>query len=109
MGGFRVYHSKRFDSELSNFDKEFQDRVDKIEDNLMVNPYAGDPIGTKWFREKRINGKRVYFLIYENLDSVLMVAISDKKDQQKVINTIKLLLDFFREEIVNLVNKEDLT
>lgn len=28
-----------------------------------------------------------------------MVAISEKKDQQKVINTIRLLFDFLRDEL----------
>lgn len=32
-----------------------------------------------------------------------MVAISEKKDQQKVINTIRLLFDFFRNEIEKLI------
>ncbi len=36
-----------------------------------------------------------------------MVAIRDKKDQQKVINTIRLLLDFFKEEIENLAKNKD--
>jgi hypothetical protein len=34
-----------------------------------------------------------------------MAGISDKKDQQKVINTIRLLMDFFRNELENLVKK----
>jgi len=38
-----------------------------------------------------------------------MIAISEKKDQQKVINTIRLMLDFFREEIGDLTDKEDST
>jgi len=38
-----------------------------------------------------------------------MVAISEKKDQQKVINTIKLLMDLFRNELENLLNKKDIT
>ena len=37
-----------------------------------------------------------------------MIVISEKKNQQKVINTIRLLLDFFKEELKNLVNKENL-
>lgn len=32
-----------------------------------------------------------------------MVGISDKKNQQRVINTIWLLLDNFKDEIRNLV------
>ena len=38
-----------------------------------------------------------------------MVGISDKKDQQKVINTIKLLLDLFKRELGNLIDKDKLT
>jgi hypothetical protein len=33
------------------------------------------------------------------------VAISEKKDQQKVINTIRLLFEFFREEIENSLKR----
>ncbi len=36
-----------------------------------------------------------------------MVAISSKKDQQKVINTIRLLFDFFRHEIERLIDKDN--
>jgi len=38
-----------------------------------------------------------------------MVAISGKKDQQKVINTIRLFLDSLREEIEDFVNEKDIT
>lgn len=106
MKRYKVYHSERFDKELIKFDKNFQDRVDKIEEQLVENPYAGSPLGVAWFREKRYEKYRIYYLIYEDLESVFMVAISEKKDQQKIINTIKLLLDFFREEIEKLVSDE---
>jgi len=36
-----------------------------------------------------------------------MVAISSKKDQQKTINTIRLFLEFFREEIEKLVRENN--
>jgi len=103
---YRVYHSAKFDRELSKYDIEFQRRVDNIEDQLVDNPYTGDPLGVKWFREKRHDKYRIYYLIYEDLDSVFMVAISEKKDQQKVINTVWLLLEFFREELRRLIDKD---
>ena len=40
--------------------------------------------------------KRVYFLIYEDLKLVLLVATSGKKDQQATIDHIKNNLDEFR-------------
>ena len=39
------------------------------------------------------------------MKAVYMVGISEKKDQQKVINTIWLLLDNFRDEIMSILKK----
>ena len=104
MRKYKIFHSQRFDKELLKFNRFFQDCVDKIEDQLVENPYAGNPLGVRWFREKRIGKCRIYYLIYDYLESVFMVAVSEKKDQQKVINTIRLLFDYFKEEIENLVS-----
>ncbi|MBS3088931.1 hypothetical protein J4402_04105 [Candidatus Pacearchaeota archaeon] len=73
----------------------------------MFNPEYGTPLGTRWFRESRFENYRIYYLIYEDLQAVYMAAISGKKDQQKTINTIKLFLEFFREEVEKLVNRDD--
>ncbi len=49
----------------------------------------GKPLaGLKFFREVRINGKRLYFLIYNTNLIILIVAISNKKTQQATINKI---------------------
>lgn len=42
-------------------------------------------------------------VLYDELKAVYLVGISAKKDQQRVINTIWLLLDYFKDEIRNLV------
>ncbi len=106
---YKIYHSSRFDRELAKFDSDFQARVDKIEDQLIENPYTRDHLSIKWFREKRIGKYRIYYLIYDDIKAVFMVAISEKKDQQRVINTIRLLFEFFRKEIESLIDKEDAT
>tara|TARA_Y100000034_G_C6713417_1_gene315254 strand:+ start:174 stop:503 length:330 start_codon:yes stop_codon:yes gene_type:complete len=108
MRKYKLYHSSRFDRELSKLTKEFQQRIDKIEDQLINNPYIGKPLNLKWFREKKLEKYRIYYLIYDNLNAIFMVAISDKKDQQKVINTIRLLLEFFRKELDTLIDRKDL-
>lgn len=109
MKRYKVYHSGRFDRELNKLDKSIQDRVDKIEDSLVENPYTGDRLGVNWFREKRYEKYRFYYLIYDDLDAVFMTAISEKKDQQKVINTIRLLFDFFRDELLKLIDRDKIT
>ena len=42
------------------------------------------------------------------MNAVFMVAISDKNDQQKVINTIKFLFDLLKDEITKLISEDKL-
>ena len=107
MVDYKIYRSPSFQKEVLKYNKFFQDRIDKIENKLKSNPNYGNPLGTKWFRETRFEGYRVYYLVYENLKAVYMVAISSKKDQQRTINTLKLFLEFFSEEIKKLVEEDD--
>ncbi len=103
--GFAVFHSDTFDKLLQGFPKDFKVWVDKMEDQLVENPYVGDPIRVPWFREKKKGKCRIYYLIYDDVNAVYLVGISEKKDQQRVINTIWLFLDNFKDEIRNLVRK----
>tara|TARA_B100000315_G_C14468289_1_gene537070 strand:+ start:878 stop:1099 length:222 start_codon:yes stop_codon:yes gene_type:complete len=49
---------------------------------------VGKPLRFDWFREKKFGDKRLYYLIYQNLKRVLLVAFGSKKDQQKIIDHI---------------------
>jgi len=109
MKQYKIYHSERFDKELEKFDQTFKKRVDNIENQLVNNPYSGDSLSVYWFREKRYGKYRIYYIIYDDLDSVIMVAISEKNNQQKIINTIRLSLHLFREEMKFLIDKDRLT
>lgn len=80
--------------------------LDNIEDQLVENPYVGDPIKVHWFREKKHSKFRVYYLIYEETKAVYIVNISEKKDQQRIINTIWMLLEYYQNEIKNLIKKQ---
>lgn len=85
--------------------KDFKEWVEKIQDQLVLNPYVGKPLGVDWLREKKCGKYRVYYLIYEEQIIVFMVNISEKKYQQKVINTIKLFLERYKEEPNELTKK----
>ena len=102
---YKIFRAHTFDKKLEKFEKEFVIWVDKMEDQLIENPYVGDPIRVSWFREKKYGRYRIYYLIYDDIEAVYIVGISDKDDQQVVINTIWLLLDNFHEEIKKLVEK----
>ncbi len=101
---FKVFRLQEFEKRMNKFlTKEEQIRVDKIEDEIAERGFTGNPLGFKFLREKRIDGKRIYFLVYEDLKSALMVSVSDKKTQQETIDRIKRLLPEFKKLTEELV------
>lgn len=94
---FKVYRTKEFEDLMSKLlTQEEQKRVEKIEEEIAETGFTGDPLGFKFLREKRISGKRIYFLIYEEFKAALMVSLSDKKAQQETIDKIKEYLPEFK-------------
>ncbi len=88
-----VYTTKSFGRKTQKLTKDEQERIGKIFLQLKENPCVGDwlqyrHLREKRIREKRIREKRVYYLVYDDLQSVLVVAISGKKNQQATINHI---------------------
>lgn len=65
----------------------------------------GDQIRYKFFREKRLREKRIYYLVYEDLSAVLMVTISGKKVQQDIIEDIIRLFPEYKELTKKLVDR----
>ena len=100
---YQVYHSATFEEDLKDFPSEYRQWLDAVEDQLVINPYAGDPLRFRWCREKKRGPYRIYYLIYEHLQTVLLVRISDKNNQRKVINIIFSALDLYKNEIENLL------
>ncbi len=98
---YKVFRTRKFDKEVDKkVSGEEQKEIENIErKQLTINPYVGDPLGYHFFREKKIGGRRIYYLIYEELKAVLMVAVSDKKTQQETIDEIKLHLQDYYEVI----------
>ena len=59
--------------ELENFiEKDLKENGDKI----------GNPLSYPYLREKKIVGKRVYYLIYKEIAIILLVEASNKKLHQ---------------------------
>ena len=53
---------------------------------------VGDQLTYPFLREKKIVGKRIYYLVYKEIAIILVVGSSDKKSQKNTINEIKLYL-----------------
>ena len=103
---YEVYAAASFLEEYDKLSKAEQARVNKIRAQLRVNPYVGRPLGYKFFREKRFDGKRLYYIIYEDYVIVLVVAYSDKKTQQSTIDSVKKSFELYRQEVYDKFSKK---
>ena len=99
MSFFRVFRSDHYKTKLLKLDNSEQEKVEKFEQSLKKQPFAGRPLGYKFFREKKFNGKRMLFLVYQEHESIFLVTITDKKAQQHEIDLIKANLDVYKKEL----------
>lgn len=96
---YRVFRSGKYEKKMNSLDKSEFDRVIKFEQSLKLEPFNGKPLGYEFFRDKKFDGKRIIFLIYEQFKCVFLITITDKKLQQQEINLIKANLEIYKEEI----------
>lgn len=97
-----LFISEEFEKVLSSLDRSEQLRIEKI---IVQLKNQGENVGKPLrypLREKKLGSKRLYFIFYNN--SILVITISNKKDQQFVIDKIisnidiyKLLIDKLKE------------
>lgn len=100
---FRVFRTEWYEKKLKKLSSDKQERVKHIEQDLKNSPYDGKPLGYTFFREKKFDGKRLYFLVYESHKAIFLITISDKKAQQNVIDLIKANLDVFKEQLEKIL------
>jgi mRNA-degrading endonuclease RelE of RelBE toxin-antitoxin system len=94
---FQIKFAESFREDYRDLEKSEKERIHAFIPQLKENPLmVGKPLGYTFFREKKFNGKRIYFIIYEEWNIVLLARISDKKSQPHVIAWIKLNLPYLR-------------
>lgn len=105
---FRIFTTREFDRDFSRFDFQEQARINKILRQLKEQGGdIGKPLsGLSFFREKKFNGNRLYYLVYKDIFVILAIAISDKKAQQATINRILLDLLEYQQYVYSLLNKK---
>ena len=87
--GYRLFTTKEFDKDFDCLEVFEKERVRKILNQLKERgDDVGKPLHYPYFKEKKFDNKRLYFLVYKNHMIVLALAISDKKTQQETINKI---------------------
>lgn len=101
---YAVYTTENFENKIRKLSEADKKIIQKIFLQLKENPYVGDAIRYRFFREKRIREKRIYYLIYDDLSAVLIVAFGGKKEQQETIEEIIKSLPEFKEYLKKLLN-----
>ncbi|MCR4327149.1 MAG: hypothetical protein NUV46_01040 [Nanoarchaeota archaeon] len=100
---YTVYTTEKFDEGLKRLSLNEQERIQKIFLQLKSNPYVGDQLQIRILREKRIKEKRIYYLVFDDLGAVLIVAMSNKKAQQKTIDYILEYIEDYRNYMKKLL------
>ncbi len=97
-----IYKTESFARTLEVLEKDEKEWVNKIVSKLKENPETGKPLRFPWFKEKKFKRKRLYFLVYDELNKILFVAFGNKKDQQKIIDSVTRNLDAYKKLAENL-------
>lgn len=72
--------------------------------HLCIHPNkVGDSLSYPFLREKKIGGKRIYYLVYLDFNIVLVVDVSNKKHQKESINKIKTLFLEYKHYVQKLL------
>ncbi len=86
---FRIKFGELFKNKYYHLEKVEKERIDAFVEQLKVDPMmVGKPLRYKFFGEKKFNGKRLYFLVYEEWNIVLFVRLSGKKDKSEAIEWV---------------------
>lgn len=97
---YTLYTTKEFDNNFDCLDESEKIRVRKILNQLKEKgDDVGKPLRFPYFREKKFESKRLYFLVYESHMVILALAIGDKKTQQETIDKIVSELKNYKEII----------
>ena len=105
---FRILTTEEFNKDFSKLSPQEQLRANKILKQLKEQgEYTGKPLsGLSFFREKKFDGMRLYYLIYKYFFVILALAISDKRAQQATINRILTDLAEYRQYVDDLLKKK---
>ena len=61
---FKVIATETYSKELDKWSNSEQETAEKMAKSLAESPLQGKPLGYPFLREKKISGKRIYYLIY---------------------------------------------
>ena len=100
---YAVFTTEEFERLMSKLNQEEQRRIEKMFRQLSANPYVGNMLRYRFLREKRLREKRIYYMVYDDLRAVLVVALGGKKTQQETIDEIVQYFPAYRRYLEQLL------
>lgn len=102
---YAVYTIDKFDKQFEKLSGEYQRRIKNFFLQLKENLYIGNQLQIRILREKRLEEKRIYYLVFDEFNAVLVVAMSDKKTQQETIDRIIKYLNEYKHLLGNILKR----
>lgn len=85
-----VFETEMFSKVYGSLEQREKEWVDKMKDQLAESLDVGKILKYDWFREKKYENKRLYYIINRKSKKALLVAFGSKKEQQLIIAHILL-------------------
>ncbi len=109
MANYHIFHTPLFDEQFEKCPLFEQKWIDRIEEQLSEKgPLVGKPLGNSFFREKKLGGKRLYFLVYVELKIILIIAFDDKKTQPETITKIRENIAGYKDYVERRIREDNL-
>ena len=90
--------TEEFTKAFDQLPKPLRERFKKQLKQVQEDPFSiGKPLGYPWLRELKNEGHRLYYFIGEETVIVLLVNVSNKKEQRAAIKQIREHLNEFKE------------
>ncbi len=107
---FRVFKTEWFEKKFLKLDKSLQDRIEKFVPQLREKgDGVGKPLGgVHYFREKKFDGYRLYYLVYPQWSVILVVDLGAKKVQDATIRQVMTSLADYQGYVYETLKKKGL-
>ncbi|MDI6722238.1 MAG: hypothetical protein QMD97_01670, partial [Candidatus Aenigmarchaeota archaeon] len=97
---YEIYETETFSKIFECLTEREKGWIRKMKVQIRSNPRTGKPLRFDWFREKKFENKRLYFIVSMKKPRILLISYASKKEQQKVIDYIML----HKDEYIDFLN-----
>lgn len=98
---YEIYETETFTNIFESLTEKERGWIRKMKEQIKINPRTGKALHFDWFREKKLDDKRLYFIFSTKNPRALLISFASKKEQQKIIDYIVL----HKDEYIEFLNR----